>query len=121
MHKFSHKSTLIQNSSLKNEKIFFCLQSAEKQVSRMHPKPGGCCLTQPCPLRAAELQVHICVFISHMLTLFCLPQNKLFQSQKTHPHGAWREPLLLFSWLCAHPVEINRFGHCALVNTFTYT
>lgn len=34
-----------------------------------------------------ESQVHVCVFISHMLTVFCLSQNKLFQPQKTHPHG----------------------------------
>lgn len=68
-----------------------------------------------------ELQVHVCIFMSHMLTLFCLPQNKLLQSQKTHPHGAWGECLSLFSWLCAYPAERNWFGHCALVNTFTYT
>lgn len=49
--------------------------------------------------RAAKLQVHVCIFIGHVLTLFHLPQNNLFQSWKTHLRKQ-RECLSLLSWLC---------------------
>lgn len=83
MNKLSHKSTLIHNSSQRNEKRFFCLQSAEKQeVSRTHPKPGGCSPTWPGPLGAAKRYKHIWVFSSHSEHSSAYPKISYFSPRK---------------------------------------
>lgn len=62
-HTFSHKSTWIQNSFLKNEKRLFCLQSAKNQeVSSPCPKAAGLSRARPsCTRTSTRL-----VFSSHV-------------------------------------------------------
>lgn len=81
VHKFSHKSTLIQNSSwitkkdlsvsnvLENKKFPACVPSLEVAAWHSHA------------LSALRSYKYMSVVSS--ASLICLPQNKLFQSQKT--------------------------------------
>lgn len=115
-HKFSQRSTFIQNNSLKNEKIFFHLQSAEKQFSGHIPGQETAVWHSHALCRAAQLQEHVCIFINTVLTLFHLPKIAYF-SPKKHIASEGCSSVYHCSAGRAYSVVKDRSGHFALVNT----